>query len=630
MGRYGGLKGWWRRTSLMLRLVMLALIPTALTALLLVALLAHQQFRAIAELARSTGESIAAQTAVIAAEPLALNDRRELNRIAHAVSRLPHVSRVSFGLPDGEILVDAPTTAGKPGLKPLRVQRDVFDGAGNRVGTLRLELSRQDAIAMQRNGLLVAALWLVVAMILAGLLSWQVARWIGRPLHELAVAVGELGRGDHAVSVAVTDEAEIGNLQRAFNAAAVARIETRRDLQQRVEAATTELAHKNAELEAANVAKARFLAAATHDLRQPLCALTLISSALAAGETDPLRLERIARMQECTDSLDGLFSELLDLSRLETGAMQPEWKTVALDEVFERVSLGFRMVAEHRELRLVIRKTDLVVRTDPTMLTRILSNLVSNALNYTERGGVLVGARRRGALARIDVWDTGVGIAEQYRQQVFEDFFRVERRHRRADDAGRGFGLGLATVQKLTRLLDSSIRLESRPGRGSLFTFEVRLACATDAPLPEPPKAVAPCKVNGMRVLVVDDDTTILSAMAYLLTGWGCEVRTGDNLEACVQAAAGWDRPPDIVISDLRLRDRVSGLDILAALDQRFGSASGGAPFARILMTGETRVDRLREVVAARIPVLYKPVAPEALRAAMVAACAAMHGPIVA
>lgn len=628
MSKRGWLNALWRRTSLSQRLLLLALIPTALTALLLMALMTQRQLRTIAELTQSTAESIATQTAEIAVEPMAVNDRRELERIARAVLHLPHVARVAFMLPNGEIVMARQQAPMDPHAPPLRVERPITDEAGHVLGALQLDIGQRTATARQRAGLRIALIWLGVALLLAALVSWRVARWIGRPLRKLAHAVNEFGHSDRNVTVAITDDTEIGDLQRAFNAAAVSRHEMLLEQERRIEAATTELAHKNAELEAANVAKARFLAAATHDLRQPLYALTLISSSLATDETDPSQRERIARIQECTRSLDGLFSELLDLSRLETGGMQPDRKNFHLDEVFKRVSDSFRMIAERNELRLIVRKTDLAVCTDATMLTRILSNLVSNAINYTERGGVLVAARRRGTFARIDVWDTGIGMDDSVRQHAFDEFFRADPGEPHRDHSGRGFGLGLSTVRKLADLLETPIRLKSVPGRGSVFSLNVPLA-AGDAAFPSthtPESGLqTPPEVSGLRVLVVDDDVRIRSAIAALLTNWCCDVRTAENLEQCLHTATDWDSPPDLVISDLRLRDGISGLDVLHALGRHYGSTPERTAFASLLITGEARAEQLPEVVAARVRVLYKPVAPVQLRE--VIARTAIRGP---
>ncbi|MGC1550915.1 MAG: hybrid sensor histidine kinase/response regulator, partial [Rhodanobacter sp.] len=357
-------------------------------------------------------------------------------------------------------------------------------------------------------------------------------------------------------------------------------------------------------------------------LRQPLYALTLFSSALAVDERDAVRLDRIAHIQECVEALDHLFSELLDLSRLETGAMQVEIGEFPLDHVFDEVSRNFRMIAEQHDLRLVMRATPLWVRSDRIMLARILNNLVSNALRYTRYGGVLVGARRRkNGMVQVDVWDTGSGIAVEHQTRVFDEFYRVdchgdtERNYH--DDQRRGLGLGLATVQRLAELLDTRVLLKSRHGRGSVFSFYLP-AVAAAASLGRPRLEETPLDVSGMRVLVIDDEPAILSGIRYLLRSWGCDVVTAEDRAQALEAVEGWADPPDLVISDLRLREGENGLEILAALDDYY-LRDGTPPFPRLLITGETRRDRLHEVQAAKIPVLYKPVSPERLREAMVA-----------
>jgi signal transduction histidine kinase len=618
----------WRRATLVQRLAFLALVPTALTALLLVTLLTRHQRDALREMAHSSADAIATQTAAVIAEPLHQRDRRELTRIARSISQLSHVARVQIRAVNGEILANVQNQTpddelGAPA--PLTVVHSVVARRddGNVVGSVLVDISLTDAIAAQRSALLNALLWLGVSLVAAALISWQQARWISRPLLRLAHAVRQLGLGNREVAVPVTDDTEIGELQRGFNAAAIALDDAQRGLEREIESATLELARKNTALEAASVAKARFLAAATHDLRQPLYALTLFSSALAVDEHDPLRLDRIAHIQECVESLDHLFSELLDLSRLETGTMQTEVSEFPLDELFEGVSRNFRMLAEQHELRLVVRKTDLWVRADRTMLARILNNLVSNALRYTAAGGILVAARQRGSRVRIDVWDTGSGIAPEHQERVFDEFYRVNQQQEHGGNPGRGLGLGLATVQRLAALLETQVELKSRPGRGSLFTFSMPMVTARMTLAPIRRQAEPPLDVSGLRILVVDDEQTILAGIRFLLKSWGCDVRTAEDREQALLIATEWGPAPDLVISDLRLRGNHSGLDVLSALAEHYaGRGCDAAPFARLLITGETRSDRLREIMAVKIPVLYKPVSPEQLRETIVATCA--------
>jgi signal transduction histidine kinase len=614
---------WWRRTSLMQRLALVALVPTLVTATLLVVILTQHQLNSLRGMAQITADAIATQAASVSTTALRDMQRRELVRIAESIGDLPHVARVQIRAADGEILADNLGRSGGGNAETLTVVRDVIDTEqpGRPVlGSVMVDVSLSDAIAAQQASLRNALFALALSVLVAAVIGWQAARWMSAPLRRLVAAVHQLGRGDRHVEVEVTDQTEIGELQRGFNSAALALFDVQRSMEKEIEHATVELARKNAALEAASVAKARFLAAASHDLRQPLYALTLFSSSLAEDERDPVRLDRIAHIQECVEALDHLFSELLDLSRLETGAMQIEITEFPLDQVLEEVSRNFRMIAEQHGLRLIMRTTDVWVRSDRTMLARILNNLVSNALRYTHEGGVLVVARRRSdGTVRLDVWDTGTGIAPEHQARVFDEFYRVECHGHHEHDTGprRGLGLGLATVQRLAELLDTQVLLKSTPGRGSVFTFHLPQVAAQH--VPHGTDEETPLDVTGMRVLVIDDEPAILSGIRYLLRSWGCEVAVAEDRTQAMLAAEEWPTPPDIVISDLRLRDGESGLDVLAALDQHY-QRDGNAPFPRLLITGETRSDRLREIMAARIPVLYKPVSPEQLREAMVAA----------
>ncbi|WP_266168490.1 ATP-binding response regulator [Dyella subtropica] len=619
----------WGHTSLMQRLAFIALVPTLVTAVLLVVMLTRYQLINLRSLAQITADTIAIQAASISADPIRNMQRRDLKRIAESIGQLPHVTHVQIRASDGEILAESKGNgSGRPN-DVLTVVRDV-KGSDQplqpTLGSVVVDVSMREAIATERASLRNALIALALALFITGVIGWRAAHWISAPLRHLASAMQRLGRGDRRVEVEVTDQREIGELQRGFNAAAATLYDVQRGMEQEIEHATVELARKNAALEAASVAKARFLAAASHDLRQPLYALTLFSSSLAVDERDPVRLERIAHIQECVAALDHLFSELLDLSRLETGAMQIDISEFSLDQVFEEVSRNFRMIAEQHGLRLIMRATHLWVRSDRTMLARILNNLVSNALRYTLQGGVLVVARRRlDNTVRVDVWDTGSGIEPEHQARVFDEFYRVDRNGTGEHSSGprRGLGLGLATVQRLAELLDTRVQLKSTPGRGSVFSFHLPEVPAQH--LPHRAIDEAALDVSGMRVLVIDDEPAILSGIRYLLRSWGCDVAVAADRTQALEAVESWSRAPDIVISDLRLRDNESGLDVLAALDRHF-LRDGVPPFPRLLITGETRSDSLREIMAAKITVLHKPVSPEQLREAMVSVwTAAQH-----
>ena len=373
-----------------------------------------------------------------------------------------------------------------------------------------------------------------------------------------------------------------------------------------------ELAHKNAELEAANAEKTRFLAAASHDLRQPLHALALFSANLREGERDAERLKRIGHVQECVESLDRLFTGMLDVSRLDSGTEHAVATRFALDGLFVEVSQNFRALAESRGLRLVVRQTPLWVECDRGMLARVLNNLVCNAIRYTQSGGVLLGARCRGGQVRIDVWDTGVGIAPEHQARIFDEFVRLGE----VDNGDRGLGLGLATVKRLCRLMQAPLELRSTPGSGTVF--QLRLPRIAPQPVIDAvvttPSAPRTMNLRGQRILVIDDEAAILEGMDWLLQSWGCETRTAESAD---QALRHLDDgyAPDLVIADLRLREGKSGIEAIRSIRKRY---LGRCAPSALLITGESCPQRLREAARMKLPMLCKPVSPAQLQQAIV------------
>lgn len=481
------------------------------------------------------------------------------------------------------------------------------------------QLSRAPMASGLLPALWISGLLMLGALALVIALSLDIAVQVLRPLDELGMAMERLGRGEPVHVHLLRREGAIRRLQQGVNQASSLLSSARNRMQSELGRASIELADKNAKLEAASQARSRLLAAASHDLRQPLYALTLFSSTLRAGETDPDKLARMMHIEECVASLDQLFSELLDLSRLEAGSMRAEPVDVRLDSVFDEVSRNFRMLAESRGLRLVVRKTDAWVHCDRTMLARILNNLVSNALRYTDVGGVLIGVRHQASgKVRVDVWDTGCGIAPEHQQRVFEEFYQVKPAPSRVGEPRRGLGLGLATVQRLAELTGCRVELGSRPGRGTRVSLLLD-SCPAAAPS-STDGCDLPLDISGLRVLGIDDEPSILEGLRTLLREWGCEIRTASDEAGALACLTGWDAPPDLVISDLHLQDGHNGLQVLHAIARHYRQDPQHPAFARLLVTGETRPDRVDEIAASRVPVLFKPVPPQRLREAMLAA----------
>ncbi|VWX56018.1 Histidine kinase [Burkholderiales bacterium 8X] len=603
------------RLTLAQQLVLLALLPATVATLGAIAVLTRQHLDNVTQLMQANAQTVALQVATVAQPQLMRMDRRALAQTARSGSTQPHVQQVQIWSEDGEIVANSDTSDFRRN-EGLQVVAPIVDEAGRSAGKVMVEISLDAVDRAKRSVWINVALVLAASMAGVGLAGGWAARRISAPIRALGEAVDRLGAGEDA-QVSLEGTAEVRRLQHGFNQAARALSESRGMLESRIALATTELASKNQQLEVASQAKTRLLAAASHDLRQPLHALTLFSDGLANGETDPVRLQRIGHIRECVESLDRLFAELLNLSQLDAGVLQPQWTDFPLDRLLDEISRNFRSVAEQQDLRLVVRKTHLWVRCDYVMLSRILNNLVSNSLRHTAEGGVVIGARARRDGVRIEVWDTGSGIPLHHQDRVFEEFYQVEN-GRQGRDA-RGMGLGLATVQRLATLLGTQVELRSREQKGTCVRLLLKAAepsansvlpfAAGGASVDEAPD------LHGVRVLVIDDERTILEGLQVVLSQWGAEVMAAQSRAEALALADRWQAPPDMVVSDLLLQGGDSGLDLLSALERHPRGISASTP--RLLVTGETKPDRLREVASSGVAVLYKPVSPRVLRQAI-------------
>lgn len=375
--------------------------------------------------------------------------------------------------------------------------------------------------------------------------------------------------------------------------------------------AVQELEQSRAEAEAANLGKTRFLAAASHDLLQPLHAARLFTAALAEREPDnPL----VSKIDYGLGAVEALLDTLLDISKLDAGAVKPEIRPVALGPLLDSIVTAFAPLAAKRGVALRLAPTTATVSTDPALLRRVLQNFVANAIRYSRNDRtdrrVLIGCRRSGNTIRIDVCDNGPGIPEDKRKLIFQEFARLERG---GDAAERGLGLGLAIVERIGKMLNSPIWLRSATGRGSTFSINLpravvesaRLAAPADAP------AVIPGSLADSFVLCIDNEVAVREAMTTLLEGWSCTVRAVENIENARRAVAAMGRSPDIVLADLHLDDEsVDGLDAIALLRRDWG-----ARLPAILITADRSQDMRQRAMTMNVDVLHKPVRPAALRA---------------
>jgi Na+/proline symporter/signal transduction histidine kinase len=370
-------------------------------------------------------------------------------------------------------------------------------------------------------------------------------------------------------------------------------------------AVNTALARAKAEAEDANLSKTRFLAAASHDILQPLNAARLYTSSLVervAGE----EAAALARNADASlDAVEEIITALLDISRLDSGAMKPEITSVRIDELFRQLAIEFGPMAKAKGLPLTFVLCSLSIRTDRRLLRRLLQNLISNAIKYTPSGRVLIGCRRRGGKLRIAVCDTGIGIPQNRHKQVFREFQRLDQ----GALIARGLGLGLSIVERIARVLDHRIALYSLPGKGSIFTLEAPVAAhvAVDA---LPAVVHMPLAgVAGLKVLCIDNEPTILEGMRLLLEGWGCDVITAADSRSAIAALKRIDGLPDAVVADYHL-DRGNGLAAIRSIRK-----SVRAPLKAVLLTADRTAELREEAQALDVPVLNKPLKPAALRA---------------
>jgi two-component system, sensor histidine kinase len=300
--------------------------------------------------------------------------------------------------------------------------------------------------------------------------------------------------------------------------------------------------------EEANIAKSRFLAVASHDLRQPLHALELFVQALEDTPLPAHAHQLVGNVRRSVDSMEELFDALLDISRLDAGVVRARLDTISLAEVFERLSFEYAQVAKQKGLSLHVMDTSVYVRSDPTLLARIVRNLVANAVRYTERGRVTIGCRRRGDQVSVEVWDTGPGIPEEKYAEVFHEFAQLGNPER---DRRKGLGLGLAIVQRLAKLLGHGVELRSRVGRGSVFAVTVARGHHDDYAVLDPLAEIAAhFDLNGRLALLVQSDPGGRETLKELLTSWNCEVLTAASGAEMLASLGGLRRPPDLIIAD--------------------------------------------------------------------------------
>ena len=382
--------------------------------------------------------------------------------------------------------------------------------------------------------------------------------------------------------------------------------------QLRVETQAADAARREAEI--ANRAKTQFFTAASHDLRQPLHAMGLFAEALRQRVHEPEVAQLVNSINESVDALEGLFSELLDITRIDSGGVEVHDQHFEVGDILRKLRLHFEPSAFEKGLALRLRGGQRVVFADPLLVERILRNLVSNAIRYTEDGSVLVSFRQRGDRVLLQVWDSGPGIRAAEQQKIFDEFYQLPHTGAVSPEQRKGLGLGLAIVKRLAALMNAPLTMRSEVGHGTVFTLELPIGKAPRASAQVlPGKGPVGITLAGRLIVIVEDEPAVRAGLEVLLKGWGAEIAAFDSVTESAQWAQTCDPAvvkPDLLIVDYRLEEGRTGVDAIRALRERFGL---GVP--AILVTGSTMTGHDKEAQAYDFHLLIKPVVPNKLRA---------------
>lgn len=622
------------------RMLLAALLPVTLVAVLLSSVFLAGRYADLDEAHQQRARSLARQLASASEYGLFSANTSSLQSIAAGALRESDVRSVLILDAQGQTLAVAGWTGqvvlpalgtqeqqwvdAKTGhdllvqpVSPSQLQLDdLFEGRARAgaadappLGHVVMEVSRAGVVSRSQDMLAIGLAVTLGGLLFGGVLAVRIGRGVIRPILRVSRMIERIGAGELSVRGEVRPDDPLRDLQQGLNQMAEHLQQGRDELERRVVLATAELRSKKEEAETATRAKSRFLAAASHDLRQPIHALGMFVARLAQLPHDRETRHLIGNLEASVRAMQDLLDALLDISRLDADAVRVQLQPVPLAPLFEQLRGALMPVATDKGLRLRVRDSAAWVQSDPTLLHRILLNLVSNALRYTGHGGVLVGCRRGrgGSHLWIEVWDTGVGIPAEHQQDIFREFYQIGNPER---DRSKGLGLGLNIVDRTARLLGHELKLCSVPGHGTRFRLELPLAPAGDLQAlmaaAEQPQQVD--DVRGLRILVIEDDRQSAQALRGLLDSWGCVVAVVEGLQGALAVVTG-GFVPDLLLSDFRLRAGESGMQTLHSLRTQLER-----PLPACLMSGDTDPDLIQSCRDAGLPLLHKPVRPAKLR----------------
>lgn len=624
-----------KRWGVRARVVLAAIVPAIVLGAFMIAYFTHLRLADLEQAYTERGRALARQVATATEYAVFSNNVEDLKRLLESSMKEEGVQGLLALTPGGRPLTKAGDLAPTPDFLPVETARHEnlptrvrfyepilparivigdlgFDGFGTPpaaapLGTIVIDISNARLIEQRSELLYAGATALILVLLGSVMLATRMSQGVSEPIRQVAGTVARIGAGKLHERVTVQGGGSLQRLGMGVNDMAERLEYAHREMTQKIDEATAELRRRTDEAERADMAKSRFLAAASHDLRQPMHALGLFIAELADHPHPPDTHRLVRQIQASADAMENLLDSLLDISRLDAGALEPKITPSPVQPILDRIANDFQIWAEERGLQLRVRPCRAWVRTDPLLFERILSNLVSNAVRYTPRGTILIACRPDGPHLRVEVRDSGKGIEPDKQEVIFQEFVQLDNPERART---KGLGLGLAIVRRLTQLLGHHLTLRSRVGQGSVFGVRLERCDPVVRPHQEPMMRT-PGNLSGTRVLVVDDDPLALASLDSLLAAWGCDVTGAASLDEAL-ALTDPDRPPEVLITDYRLQGHQTGLEVVSGVTQRVGYQ-----MRCILITGDTGADTINKARAAGVPMLHKPVRPAKMRAVL-------------
>lgn len=627
-------------SSIRARILAAALLPVGLVVVVLVGVFGFSRVGDMNDAHEQRSKLLVAQVAEASEYGLFSGNLVSLRSVSEAVLREPDVRAVTVFDANGVALV----RVGASGFQnfgeiadPLRLRNRLAGGVdtlsqpiqlravelndlfspptatqaaqGGVLGYAVVEVSRDSLRQRQRALVFYSILAGMAGLVFGGLLAVRLGSAVMHPIARVSRRIARIGQGDFSVEVQPKAADPLYELQQGLDQMASRLAWGREELEQRVVAATDALRVKKDEAEAATLAKSRFLAAASHDLRQPIHALGLFIARLGQLPMDGQAHQLVGSLEASVQAMQDLLDGLLDLSRLESGAVSVHTAPVSVGGMFDALRTALGPLAVAKGLRLRVRSSTLWARTDALVLQRIVMNLAHNAIRYTEHGTVLLACRSvdGGQNVRIEVWDSGIGISAEHQSQIFTEFYQVGNAAR---NRSQGLGLGLSIVDRSARLLGHPLSLRSNLGCGTRLSITMPAAAAPDiamTPVAAPKPEIQ--GLEGVHVLVIEDDSLARDAIEALLMVWGCHVHAMQTVIQAQNAMHG-GLMPDVIVSDYRLGNGDNGLHAIAAL-----RTLAGRNIPACLMSGDTDGELMQAARQADLTLLHKPVRPAKLRA---------------